>query len=382
MTTDSNGMPLLIVDDEAGIRKVLSITLADMGYQVFSAADGEEALTLFDRHLPRIVLADIKMPGMSGIDLLKAIKARRADTEVIMMTGHGDMASAIESLQLDATDFITKPLHDGAIEVALKRAGERIALRDQLARYTRHLEQLVAEKSRQLIEAERMAAIGQTVAGLSHTIKNIVGGLTGGAYGVAQGLQCNDPGIVQEGWPIVKSNVDKLARLSMDMLNYAKTAQCRPSLASPNAAAREAADVIRPRLQKAGITLNVELGPDLEPVFYDPEMIYQALLNLLVNALEAFHVIERQNPCITLKTTRPVDWAVAYHVLDNGCGMDQHVQDNLFRTFFTTKGSAGTGFGLMMTRNIMEQHGGKIEVKSTPGQGTEVVLMLPEKNHE
>ena len=120
---------VLLVDDEAGIRKVLGIALADSGYEVTTAENGEAALSLFRELKPPIVLTDIKMPDMDGIELLQHIKAESPDTEVIMFTGHGDMELAIKSLKYDATDFVTKPINDEILEIALKRARERIHLR-------------------------------------------------------------------------------------------------------------------------------------------------------------------------------------------------------------------------------------------------------------
>jgi DNA-binding NtrC family response regulator len=107
---------ILLVDDEAGIRKVLGISLTDLGYTVHARRRcGKAALTILDAVSPPIALTDIKMPGMDGIELLKAIKDRYPDTEVIMLTGHGDMDLAIESLKFQATDFITKPISDEAL---------------------------------------------------------------------------------------------------------------------------------------------------------------------------------------------------------------------------------------------------------------------------
>lgn len=170
---------ILLADDEAGIRKVLGITLADMGYEVLTAADGLEALGIFERQHPLIVLTDIKMPGMDGIDLLQQIKQKDPDTEVIMITGHGDLDLAIECLKLEATDFITKPINNDALEIALKRAHDKITMRQQLRQYTENLEQLVMEKSARLIEAERLAALGQAVEGISTALKGIAGDIQG-----------------------------------------------------------------------------------------------------------------------------------------------------------------------------------------------------------
>lgn len=171
---------LLLVDDEEGIRKVLDISLSDAGYQVFTAENGEEALEIFRRESPPIVLTDIKMPGMDGIELLKKIKTENSETEVIMITGHGDLELAIKSLKLQAIDFVTKPINDDVLEVALNRAHEKIEMRRRLQEYTENLEALVQEKSARLIEVERQVAVGQAVEGLSTAMRNIAGDIEGG----------------------------------------------------------------------------------------------------------------------------------------------------------------------------------------------------------
>jgi signal transduction histidine kinase len=373
---------ILLVDDEPGIRKVLGIALMDMGYRVLEAGHGQDALTLFKRSLPPIVLSDIKMPGMDGIELLQAIKRLAPDTEVIMITGHGDMDLAIKSLKSEATDFITKPINPDALQVALKRARERMLLRRQLKNYTEKLESLVAEKTRKLLDAERMAAVGQTVAGLSHAIKNIAGGLSGGAYVVEQGLELDDPHYLRRGWHMVRGNVEKIARLSLDLLNYSKTTRIQPRRVDPNEPAREVVELMRPRAEEEGIGLFVKLDRNVGPVSLDPEAVHRVLLNLVTNALDA--CCEENDAHgdrkVSVYTAKPDDWGVEYRVCDTGCGMDDQTRKKLFQMFFTTKGSSGTGIGLMMTKNIVEKHKGTIEVRSQKGLGSEFIIRLPERD--
>ncbi|MBG0789525.1 MAG: response regulator [Desulfovibrionaceae bacterium] len=163
---------LMLVDDEEGVRRFLGLSLMDLGYEVRTAENGRDGLALFDEFHPDIVFTDIKMPVMDGIELLKGIKAQSPDTEVIMITGHGDMDLAIESLKHDASDFITKPINHDVLEFALERARERVSMRRQLREYTENLEKLVDEKTRRIVELERQNAACQVVKGLSDALSD------------------------------------------------------------------------------------------------------------------------------------------------------------------------------------------------------------------
>jgi signal transduction histidine kinase/FixJ family two-component response regulator len=152
---------ILLVDDEPGIRKVLGISLAEMGYTVFTAENGEEGLALFREKTPEIVVTDIKMPGMDGIRLLREIKRLNPETEVIVITGHGDMDLAIRSLKNEATDFITKPIDDNELETALRKARNNLLIRRKLRDYTETLEHLVQTKTERLVSLETREGGGE-----------------------------------------------------------------------------------------------------------------------------------------------------------------------------------------------------------------------------
>ncbi len=370
---------ILLVDDEAGIRKVLGISLADSGYHVTTAGNGEEALTLFRALAPAIVLTDIKMPDMDGIELLRRIKAEKPDTEVIMFTGHGDMELAIKSLKYEATDFVTKPINDEILEIALKRARERIAMRRQLRDYTENLERLVEEKARRLIEAERMAAVGQTVAELSHTIKNIANALKGSIYVLGKGIGLDEKEYLHQGWRMVEKNVKKIKNLSLDLLNYGRYAEPVFSRCDPNAPAAEVVRLMQSKAVEQGVLLTAELAADLEPLAMDPDGIHRCLLNLVGNAFDACcdNAAGGRDMRIVVSTRPLAGGGVAYRVADNGCGMDEAVKRRLFQSFFSTKSAKGNGIGLMMTRRIVDRHGGTITVESTRGQGSTFTIELP-----
>jgi PAS domain S-box-containing protein len=143
---------VLLIDDEKDIRDVLTISLQDAGYEVVSVADGKAGLRRCEEFAPQIVITDIRMPGIDGIQVLEAIKKKHPDIEVIVATAFGEMDLAIRALQLDASDFITKPIGDESLYLALKRAKERFVSRKQLKDYTVLLEKEKAETSQQLLK--------------------------------------------------------------------------------------------------------------------------------------------------------------------------------------------------------------------------------------
>ena len=132
---------VLLIDDDEDIRKVMSIALEDIGYHMLTAADGERGIEMCREHSPQIVITDIRMPRMDGIEVLKSIKETDPDKEVIVTTAYGEIEYAIQALQLDASDFITKPINDTALRVALERAKERYTIRKELRDYTALIEE-------------------------------------------------------------------------------------------------------------------------------------------------------------------------------------------------------------------------------------------------
>jgi len=182
-------MNVLLVDDEPGIRKVVGIALEDAGYRVLEAGNGEEALAVFRREHPAVVLTDLRMPGMDGLDLLRTIKEESPDTEVILVTGHGDMEAAVSGLKLGACDFIAKPAGPDVLEVALKRAAERITMRDRLRNYTENLEVMVSQQSERLMEVERQCTAKAAVEGLTQLIGGVSDDVENG-IGIFNGLPC------------------------------------------------------------------------------------------------------------------------------------------------------------------------------------------------
>ncbi|MBU2430902.1 MAG: response regulator, partial [Proteobacteria bacterium] len=141
---------ILIVDDEEIIVRLLSISLRSDGYETLSAYNGEQGFEIFKSQSPDIVITDIKMPGMDGLELLKKIKETDTDSEVIIVTGHGDIDSTITALQYGASDFINKPVRDESLAIALERAKAKIEIREKLKEYTENLEEKIQEATNEI----------------------------------------------------------------------------------------------------------------------------------------------------------------------------------------------------------------------------------------
>jgi len=374
---------ILVIDDEKATLSMLRLLLGAYGYTVLTAENGEAGLEMFRNEGPTIVLTDIKMPGMDGIEVLQKIKAKNQDAEVIMITGHGDIELAIRSLKFDATDFITKPINNDVLEIALKRVHEKINLKSELRNYTENLEALVEEKTSRLVEAEKLAAVGQTIAGLAHAIKNISGGLKGGMFVVEKGFELENEKYLRQGWDMVKDNVDRVKDMALDLLNYAKEREPEYKLCNPNHPVEKIFDLVLPRAREYGVNLNMELDKDLPDALLDPEGIHRCLLNLVTNAIEACLEtnFNEKSAQIVIRSRKPEGWAVEYQVADNGCGMDEDTRNQIFQRFFSTKGSRGTGLGLMITKKIVDEHEGTIELESEKGRGTKFNIKLPEIDH-
>ena len=496
---------ILLIDDEPDIVRVLSMSLKADGYDVIPAHSGTEGIEVFEKEKPEIVLTDIKMPGMDGIEVLKKVKSIEPRSEVIIITGHGDIDNTIEALQYGASDFINKPVRDEALSIALQRARDKLEIKRQLEEYTHDLENKVREATREvrrrsnfqiklirssnngivatdkklnvviynpaaekifgyppsevinkktgsdlfpeelsrifsdalsgktdrrdypwqeitiqsrtgeqipvsfsgtvlvekeaqmgtvaffqdlreikrleqeLVKSERLAAIGQTVAGLAHGIKNILHGLKGGSYLVDIGINREDSVKLKKGWDMIKRNVARTSNLVMDLLSYAKERKPEYEKCDPNAIAEDVIGLVQDKAREHSVEILKEYDDTIGEVSMDPNTIHEVLLNLMSNAVDACLFDENTDKKwqIRLATTKEQDSRIKFEVTDNGAGMDEEVLQKLFTSFFSTKGHRGTGLGLMVTRKLIEEHNGDIQVDSQPGQGTTFSFYLP-----
>jgi len=225
------------------------------------------------------------------------------------------------------------------------------------------------------VRAERLAATGETVAYLSHHIKNILQGLRGGADVVEMALKSSNTDTAQKGWGIVGRNLDRIYSLTMNMLAFSKQREPHLEEVDLNALIQDALDLIEPQARQAEVEIVHDLAENLPLLFIDTDGFHQALLNILSNALDA---VEHGKGRIDLSSQFvPATNQVLVRIKDNGCGIDPAELPHIFEAFRSSKGHRGTGLGLAVAQKVIAEHNGHIEVESSLARGTTFTISLP-----
>ncbi len=245
-----------------------------------------------------------------------------------------------------------------------------------------------------MIQSERLAAIGQTVANLSHHIKNILQGVSGGSYLIESGLKTHDENLISKGWKIVERNQGKISSLVMDMLTFSKERTAEPELDNMNDAVDEVVELMKPRAEEFNINLTWVRNEQIPDFYFDRNLINRAILNLVTNAIDAAAehvsqlVADAQGDAESLKripqgaVTVTLSWGeiptnVRISVSDNGAGVPANQINNIFTPFASTKGSKGTGLGLPVVKKVVTEHGGTVTCVPLEKGGTVFHIDLP-----
>lgn len=229
-----------------------------------------------------------------------------------------------------------------------------------------------------VIEAERLGAVGQTVAGLAHSIKNILMGLEGGKYIVSLGLNKNDKEMINHGWEMLERNFDKTTSLVKDFLSFSKGRLPELEMVNPGNLVLEIVDLYKDIAAQSGIELKYEIDKNVKAAPLDPAGIHTCLTNLVSNAIDACLMSKQKGTEVLISVYERINKLI-FEVKDNGSGIDYEIKKKIFTTFFTTKGGGGTGLGLLTTRKIVQEHGGKILVISQKGKGAKFTMEFPRK---
>jgi PAS domain S-box-containing protein len=229
-----------------------------------------------------------------------------------------------------------------------------------------------------VIETERLCAVGQTVAGLAHSIKNILMGLEGGKYIVSLGLAKDDKAMISQGWEMLERNFEKTTTLVKDFLSFSKGRLPELKMINPASLVNEIINLYKDIAAQSGILLKAEIDNKLKLAPLDEAGIHTCLTNLVSNAIDGCLMGEQKGNEVVIKVSE-TRGQLCFEVKDNGSGFDNEIKKKIFTTFFTTKGGAGTGLGLLTTRKIVQEHGGKIAVDSQKGIGSKFKIILPRK---
>jgi histidine kinase len=285
-------------------------------------------------------------------------------------------AQQLEVLELDDASLQTAQQHQVPVRLSAVplRSGHKELGRAAFIVDLSALKRLEQDK----LDAERMAAVGQTVAGLAHTIKNLLMGLEGGMYMVDTGLRRADATRIQNGWEMLQRNFEKTTTLVKDFLSFAKGRAPDLQPLDPNTMAKDIVALYKDAARLQGVDLSAELGADVAIAPLDAKGIESCLTNLLSNAIDSATMRADGKGKVVLRTSQRDDELV-FEVTDNGGGMDWEVKGKVFTTFFTTKGNKGTGLGLLTTRKIVQEHGGRVEAESAPGEGATFRIRLPRR---
>jgi signal transduction histidine kinase len=227
-----------------------------------------------------------------------------------------------------------------------------------------------------MVQAERLAAMGQTIATLSHHIKNILQGVRASSFLIEDGLRRHDENMIRQGWEFVERNQKRISDLVMDMLAYSKQREPELLPADLNTVVGEVVDLMRQRANDAGVGLDWQPGAAVPVLTFDPEALHRAVLNVVINAIDACE--GRPAALVKATTSYSADEALARIVVeDNGPGIEPENLAKIFTLFMSTKRSRGTGLGLPVSQKIMQEHGGRIAAESEPEKGSRFILELP-----
>ncbi len=370
---------VVIIDDEPDIREVVSIVLSDSGFCVQTAENGQHGIELCRKLNPQIVLTDIKMPGMDGLKVLEHLKLMFQDIEVIVMTAFGELEHVIRALQLDASDFITKPLHEDALHLALKRAMDRYTSKKKLQEYTKFLEQENITQAK-LLHRDKMISLGRLSASVVHEINNPLAGILNYAKLMNRILKkerLTDGKITKFSayLDLIESESARISEIVSGLLTFSRKNAPVVSAISVSKLIDKCILLSRHRMKLGKIELKCNIEAELPEFNGDFNQLQQCLINLIFNAIDAMP----QGGHLEINVFYDKEKRYIYiQVKDTGHGIESENMKKIFEPFFTTKAEEyGVGLGLSIIFGIMESHGGYVDVESSPGKGSSFTLRLP-----
>lgn len=375
---------VLVVDDEKEIRSFLSKALSRLGgFHVELAESGEEALHKLEKEPFQLVLTDLKMPKMDGLQLIAEIARSKPETLTIMMTGHGTIDSALEAMKRGASDYITKPLNLDEMILRLRKVLEEKQRFVRLKDFADQLEKTNLELRKiDSMKSEFVSVASHELRTPLAAVKNVVQLMLSGKTGAVNENQ-------KRFLSMAERNIDRLTNILNDLLNLSRIESGRMALNFENielgAVIEWAASSLRPHADVKSIQIDVQIPESLPTIDGDQEKIEQILTNLIGNAIkftpDGGKILISAHPPPQGQKER-YGQAVAISVKDSGIGIPAEHLGAIFEKFYQVEDSlrrsaGGTGLGLAITKGLVEAHQGKIVVESEMGKGSTFTFTLP-----
>ncbi|MBW1939809.1 MAG: response regulator [Deltaproteobacteria bacterium] len=370
---------LLLVDDEINFVKTLVKRMEKRGLFPDQAASGEECLAILEKKPMDVVVLDVKMPGMDGIEVLPHIKEKYPKTEVLFLTGHASPQDGVDGIKAGGFDYLTKPIEFEQLITKINQAYDKIRLMEEKEKEA----EFRAGMEQQMIAAERLASLGTLAAGVAHEINNPLA-IINESIGWMK-LILNKEELAQiprkadfeKVIEKIETAVDRAGRITHQLLGVVRKTDSVPSELNLNALIDDTVQLVSREASNKDIEIVMEMDSAVASVWVDAYQLRQVLINLLTNAI---HATPKQGNIAVILEDMGNQFALK--IKDNGEGIPKENMEKIFEPFFSTKSPGeGTGLGLFVTRGIVEKLGGKIEMESRLGHGTVFSVILP-KYHE
>jgi signal transduction histidine kinase len=380
-------LKILIVDDEFGPRESLRLILTPK-YDVVIAQNGQEALETFAAEAPDMVISDIRMPQMNGVDLMKAVKKLSPDTPFILVTGFGTLESAQEAVRAGAVDYISKPYNVKAIRQVVDGAFAKLATNRDMENTITRLRESSRQIEQSVLELDQKASIGDLSADMIHDLNNPICVLRCNLEFLEDSLAQHsdfEQSEEKELLEVLKRQTDRCIEMTRNFLDYARPSGRTWNQDNVNAILKNTLFVFRVRFRSTKIDLQTDFSETLPSTWVQSTPLQQVFYNLVSNAVEAMEETGLRGTLrITTRhasaeeTLETSDSAILISIEDSGPGMTEDVQQKVFERFFTTKSKGkGTGLGLPLCKRIVNEHGGSISLQSEEGRGTTFTILLP-----
>ncbi|MCX8082325.1 MAG: response regulator [bacterium] len=362
---------ILVIDDELGPRESLRMLFKD-DYNVITADSGDKGINELKQHNPDVIILDLKMPDKGGIETLEEIRHIDEKVPVIILTGYGDIEAAKKAIHLGAIEFISKPFDVKEMRNIVKRASEKRFIEKRSERLIADLNTLNKNLTIRMAQLENMATIGQLASEIIHDINNLLAIIYGYTQLLVKEINIqNIPENNKKYIEIIEQEISRCRHLTSSILEMAK--------AKKNIVDTDINGIVKKVVElfensSLGKNIEFKLFLDKIPLIKaDPYQLHQAVVNIVLNSIQAMG--NKGN--ITIKTGVYNDYLVL-SIKDVGKGISEELISKITEPFVTEK-ETGTGLGLTIAMRVIKNHNGKMEIKSKPGSGTEVIISLPVK---